>query len=359
MRRVSVYLVLLLGLSCTRKPGVIHVAADDARIRYAGRINFTNPLVPEIYWSGTAISVRFSGDTLRTVLKDEHGWNYFNVAIDGDSLHYIHPDTTKTGYVIAAGLDPGEHTVSLIKRNEYDKGKTYFYGFEVSNGQILDPPAGSGRIIEFIGNSITAGYAIEDTSGGDSPDTTNTNNFPTYAAITARHFNADLYCTAKSGIGILVSWFPTIMPEVFDRLDPLDSTSTWDFGKARPDLVVINLFQNDAWLVNLPDHPSFKQRFGSNAPSSESIISAYHHFVAHVRSVYPDTPIICALGSMDATQEESPWPGYINEAVRRLGDPNASTLFFPYMNKPGHPRVADNRKMADQLITYIEKRYGW
>jgi hypothetical protein len=39
--------------------------------------------------------------------------------------------------------------------------------------------------MEFYGNSITAGYAIEDFSGNDQPDSTYTNNYLSYAAITA------------------------------------------------------------------------------------------------------------------------------------------------------------------------------
>ena len=53
-----------------------------------------------------------------------------------------------------------------------------------------------------------------------------------------------------------VSWDPLIMPEIYDRLVPTDSTSKWDFSLYRPDIVVVNLFQNDSWLVHLSDHPA-------------------------------------------------------------------------------------------------------
>ena len=65
----------------------------------------------------------------------------------------------------------------------------------------------------------------------DSPNGYYENNYDAYAAITARHFNAQYHCTSKSGIGIMVSWFPLIMPEMYNRLDPTDSTSKWDFSK--------------------------------------------------------------------------------------------------------------------------------
>ena len=46
-----------------------------------------------------------------------------------------------------------------------------------------------------------------------------------------------------------VSWDSLIMPEIYDRLVPTDSKSKWDFSLYRPDIVVVNLFQNDSWLV--------------------------------------------------------------------------------------------------------------
>jgi hypothetical protein len=227
------------------------------------------------------------------------------------------------------------------------------------NGELLEPPSRNEKIIEFFGNSITAGYAIEDLTGGDSPDSIFTNNYNTYGAITARHFDADYIGTVKGGIGIMISWFPLIMPEMYDRLDPDDPTSKWDFSLITPDLVVVNLFQNDSWLIHMPDELSYKQRFGDNPPDDEKIISSYANFIKKLRNVYPNTPIICALGSMDATREGSPWPGYVNKAVENLDEENIYTLFFPFINKDGHPRVDDNKKMADQLIAFIEQNFGW
>jgi len=353
------FVVFLFVSGCHKSGKLIIIHADNNLIRYTGRINFENEKIPEIYWPGTQIEVKFEGEELKVKLKDEKGENYFNVVIDDDSLRYIKLDTLERLYALAKGLPSGPHTIQLIKRTEWDLGKTWFYGFEITNGSILEPPAVNDRIIEFFGNSITAGYAIEDLTGGDSPDSIYTNNYNTYGAITARHFNADYYGTLRSGIGIMISWFPLIMPELYDRLDPTDPESKWDFKKMQPDLVVINLFQNDSWLVNMPDEPTFKERFGEDPPGEEKIISSYTDFIGKLRVVYPDTPIICALGSMDATREGAPWPGYVTDAVKRLEDVNMYTLFFPFTDKPGHPRVDDNQEMAEQLITFIEENINW
>ena len=76
------------------------------------------------------------------------------------------------------------------------------------------------------------------------------------------NFDAEYQCICKSGIGITISWDPLIMPEMYNRLIPTDSNSKWDFSLYQPDVVVINLLQNDTWLVNLPEYVEFKKRFG-------------------------------------------------------------------------------------------------
>jgi hypothetical protein len=355
-------LFMILVWSCltndrTRTFTVKHYKSNDEKIAITGRVLEGDSVT--MFWPATSVKVRFRGTVLKAQLRDEYGKNYFNIVIDGDSIRHIRLDSVKQFYTLANGLPDGEHTVELIKRTEWDKGKSWFYGMQVMDGELIKLPAPNKRVIEFYGNSITAGYAIDDNTGGDSPDSTFTNNYYTYAAITARHFNADYYATVRSGIGITVSWFPLVMPELYNRLDPADSLSRWDFTKVTPQVVVINLLQNDSWLVNRPDHPSFAQRFGHKAPSTNEIKKAYSDFVRMIRKEYPAAHIICALGSMDATRKGSPWPGYLRDAVRGLNDKNVHALVFPYTGKNGHPRRADNEVMARQLIEYIEKNISW
>jgi len=357
--RLFCFVSVLIIPGCFQSDSIIQIYADSEFIQYTGRINFSDPSVPEIYWPGSQVEMKFSGEELKVQLKDEKGENYFNIVIDNDSIRYIKLDSVLRYYTLVKGLPEGEHTIQLIKRTEWDKGKTQVFGFELTNGKLLDPDPGSGRVIEFFGNSITAGYAIEDLSGGDSPDSILSNNYNTYAAITARHFDADYYATVFSGIGIMVSWFPLIMPELYDRLDPTVPESKWDFTKVRPDIVVVNLLQNDSWLVHMHDHSSFIQRFGSEAPDDDQITTAYANFISDLRKVYPDTQIICALGSMDATQKESKWPGIVEGAVKSLNDDKLFFLFFDYIDKPGHPRVSDNKLMSQRLIEFIEDNIDW
>jgi hypothetical protein len=335
------------------------VPFNDQSILYEGRINYLFDAA-ELSWPGTSATINFEGTSVSATFQDLDTANYYNVIVDNQVVSKIHTEKEKKSYVLASGLSEGKHQVQLFKRTEWDKGKTFFYGFELPDGvKLLPPPAPKKRKIEFYGNSITCGYANEDSEGKDRWFGYFQNNYLTYAAITARHFDAQYYNNSKSGIGILVSWFPSIMPDIYDRTDPTDSTSKWDFSKYTPDIVVINLFQNDSWLVNMPQSENFRHQFGTKAPSESDVIAAYKRFVSTIRSKYPNASIICALGSMDATRKGSAWPGYIQTAVAQLNDKKIYTHFFAYKGASGHPVVSEHKVMADDLIDFIEKNIKW
>ena len=353
------FLVLVLLISCSDKNKRI-VSASNAAIEYSGRTNRSSEESVRLNWPGSSIRINFEGASIAALLQDESGDNYYNVILDNDSLFILRPQTIKQYQVLASNLSKGPHTIEIFRRTEWNKGSTNFYGFKINaNAKLLAKSPPKKRKIEFYGDSITAGFAVEDTSGKDLYDSIYTNNYASYAAITARHFEADYQCVCKSGIGVTVSWDPLIMPELYDRLIPTDSNSKWDFSLYRPDVVVVNLFQNDSWLVNIPEHPEFIKRFGDEKPDEFFIISAYQEFIAGLRTHYPAANIICTLGSMDATKDGSLWPGYVQKAVASLKDKNVYTHFMPYEESTAHPNVQQQKNMANSLIEFIEKTIEW
>lgn len=334
------------------------VSFNDKHISYEGRIPFIADAA-ELMWPGTSVTINFKGTGISGIFKDQDTSNYYNVIIDKDSIYKIKFDTVKETVPLVSGLPYGKHSLQLFKRTEWDKGKTWFYGLVTdSDTRLLRPDKPLKRKIEFFGNSITCGYAINDVQKDNSSGYYE-NNYDSYAAITARHYHAQYHCTAKSGIGIMVSWFPLIMPEMYNRLDPTDATSRWDFSKYTPDLVVINLLQNDSWIIKMPDNPQFKKRFGTTPPNEAQIVNAYKNFVQTIRNTYPKASIICMLGNMDITKEGSPWPGHVQKAVNEMRDKKILTYFSPYKNTPGHPKVREQKAMAEDLIKFIDEHIRW
>jgi Carbohydrate esterase 2 N-terminal/GDSL-like Lipase/Acylhydrolase family len=358
LRSVLLFLTLWL-FSITAFAQTKLISCNHKAIRYQGRISKLGDVV-EMSWSGSSATIYFKGTGISAILQDMDTANYYNVIIDDKNIFKIHTEPVKKTYVLAKGLPNKKHKVQLFKRTEWFMGKTLLYGFEtLQSASILMPPPASKRKIEFYGNSITCGYGIEDSSSNDSGKGYFENNYLTYAAITARYFNAQYSCIARSGIGIMISWDPLIMPEMYDRLDAADSNSQWDFNKYRPDVVVVDLFQNDSWLINMPGHQEFKHRFGNTAPGKDFIIGAYKTFIKKLRAKYPAANIICTLGNMDASISGSPWPGYVQEAVEQLKDIKINTHFFKFKNTPGHPKISEQKEMAESLIDFIEKKIKW
>lgn len=328
---------------------------NDRHIHYMGRVAMRDSAA-ELSWSANAVKINFSGTGVSATLSDERSDNNYNVIVDDSVISVLHPEKEKKTYVLASGLKNGKHSLELFKRTEWAMGKTWLYALTLNKGgKILPAPPTLKRKIEFYGNSITCGYADIDTTGQDRGTSQYEDGYISYAAITARHYNAEFYSISKSGIGVTVSWFPLIMPEMYDRLDATDAATKWDFSKYTPDVVVINLFQNDAWITKMTDNEQFKARFGTTPPTPEFISNAYQSFVKNIRSKYPKAKIICILGSMDATKTGSPWPIYINRAVDGLHDKNIYTHFIPYKNTNGHPNAKEQQAMADDLIAFIDE----
>lgn len=350
-------LIILTG-SCTSSKILSSIKPSNKNIKPEGRILIKKKGPAEIYWPGSGFSIKFKGTELEAILKDERGYNYFNVIIDDSLSHYIRINKTKSKHIIATNLSDTIHKIKLLKRADWFRGKTWLYEFQFSPGAKIYADKTNKRRIEFYGNSITVGAAVEG-KGPDNGDSIFTNNFYSYAYITAKHFKAEYSCIASSGIGLMASAGNLIMPDIYDRLNPDDSLSKWDFSKKKPDIVVINLFQNDSWIVHSPDFIQFKRRFGTNPPTEEFIINSYKNFVQSIRSHYPNAYIICTLGSMDAVKPGSPWSGYIEKAVTQINDNKIFTHFFEYLNKTTHPKITDQQKMADDLINFISENIYW
>ncbi len=357
--RTKYFILFVISLAFARVSAQTAViTSHDPHIRYTGRINMLDEAA-ELSWSASSAKINFYGTGVKATIKDERGDNYFNVIVDGKVISVLHPDSVQKEYILSSGLPAANHTLELFKRTEWAMGKTWLYHFTLEKGYALPATPIRKRKMEFFGNSITCGYADIDSTGKDRGTSPYENGYLSYATITAQHFNAEFNLTARSGIGILVSWAPLIMPEMYDRLDATDSESKWDFSKYTPDVVVINLFQNDAWITKLPTNDQFKARFGTTAPTDDQIVKAYREFVKTIRGKYPKAQIICVLGNMDAVKDGAPWPGYVEKAVKELGDKNIFSHIFAYKNTPGHPNIKEQQAMADELIAFIDQHIKW
>jgi hypothetical protein len=336
------------------------VQPKDRHLQYTGRIDFADPDAPVVSWPNTSIALNFKGTSVAVTLNDHDGKNFFNAFVDGDLNHpvIIQAQQGEHTYPVVDHLPAGKHSVLITKRTEGGEGSTIFNNVLLSpHATLLDPSPRPKHRMEVFGDSITSGM------GDESPDTDvddrlrDKNSFMSYAAITARNLDAELHMTSQSGIGIMVSWFDFTMPQFYDQLSAVGNNDTqWDFSSWTPEVVVINLFQNDSWLTD-------RDKKLLPLPTDEQRIQAYIDFVTTIRGKYPQAFIICALGSMDATREGSKWPGYIESAVARMKnekhDEKLATIFFPFTGYGQHPRVHHQQDNAALLTAFIKSKMNW
>jgi hypothetical protein len=360
MKRIFIIVLIFLSVltSCKQNNSLI-IDFSNSAIEYSGRIDTVSLQAAQISWSGSSVKLNFEGKSVHAMFSDENGENYYNIFIDNKLSSVLKLDTIKRYYELASNLKKGKHSVEIFKRTEWGNGLSNFYGFKIDNGEILPKSIAKKRKMEFFGNSVSAGFAIEDFSGRDLYDSIYTNNYKSYTALTARHYDAKYHCICKSGIGVTISWDSLIMPEIYDKLIPTDSSSFWDFSNYSPDIVVVNLFQNDSWLVKLPNHEEYIKRFNKTPPTDNQLINAYQNFIQNLRNQYPKANIICTLGSMDAAKKDSKWIKYIKTAVDKLKDDKIYTHIMPYIKSNAHPSVEDNKIMSKDLINFIDNHIDW
>lgn len=338
------------------------IAPDDDRILYTGRVDFTDPKTPYLSWPGTSIQANFSGNKLVITMDDDRGKNYYNVIIDGQDQypHVLELKEGGTEYDLSHALfgsSQKQHSLEIFKRTDGRDGGSYFLGLQLAEGKTLgEKPERPVRKIAFFGDSITSGMGNEAPDNGSDKNGAEKNHYLSYAAITARDLDAEFHTVSASGIGFMVSWPDYVMPQVYDQTNGVENNdSKWDFNQWQPDVVVVNIGQNDSWLVN------DKKRL-SSTPARSDIVQAYKEFIVSLRKVYPSARFVSVLGSMDATASDL-WPNMINEALTEINkmdrEANISLVLFDYTGYSAHPKVPQHINNAEKLTQHIKEIMSW
>ncbi|WP_086664722.1 SGNH/GDSL hydrolase family protein [Lentzea kentuckyensis] len=259
IRTTAVVLVAaLLGAPVAQAaPGVLDQAHTAGRVTKSGQYTW-----PGVYFEG-----RFRGTSVGISLNDST--NYYDVQIDGRTVATLTKSGRTTYWV--RGLSNAEHRVRLVKRSESPWAAGEFGGFV---GTVLPKPAARARQIEFIGDSLTAGYGnlstTRDCSANGGVDR-NTNTDLSFGALTSRALNADYQVNAISGRGMVRNYGggdPGVSYRTFyDRALLNVEGDVWQNpGNWRPQLVVVGLGTNDFSTALKP---------GEQWPDTASLVTAY------------------------------------------------------------------------------------
>ncbi len=323
--------------------------ADDSRFRYEGRFDFAQPAAPAVVWQGSRIAIDFEG-TAATLLFDwAEGQNFFDLTVDGATAVLAVNDASTTRFALPADLGPGRHRLTLFKRSEASAGHARFRGLELPLGAHAWVPAAPNYKLrlQFFGDSITAGACNEDPGEDQWENRATHNNAKSYAAFTAAAFAADYRNIAVSGIGIAAGYYPELIGAVWDRLYPTARSPRADLGTWTPDVVCINYGENDGSFTTLN-----KQPFPSAA-----FTKGYLALVHAIRSAYPHAHIVLLRGGMYNGAKNEALRRAWESAVQQLEAKDAAVHHYVFQHWSGpHPRVADDRALADELIAWLQQQ---
>lgn len=343
--------------------GVAPVVA--AGVRWIGRVDVSDAAAIKFAWSGTGFVGKLSGSEVSVRLRtDGAGDVFFQPVIDGKPGTRFSVGATEKTVSLATGLAAGEHEIALVRETEGKGfGTTVFLGFAA--GTPAAPPTFSGRLIEVVGDSISAGFGNlgseqhpnygPDPNGGCDFTTETESAYSSYAQIAARALGADASVLAGSGWGAYsdnIGNTKNVMSALFDYTLGQRATPTWSFA-AQPQAVVMNLGTNDSSAMNL---------------TADKFQPAYAAFASKVREKYPDALLLFAVGSMLGNAEHQTAITLLNavaEARAAQGDTKVKVLDLGAQDAlkgtgcAWHPNVAEHERMGGLLVKELKSSLGW
>lgn len=321
-------------------------AADpaDGLLQYSGRIDFSKPDQPVFIWQGSSVSGRFEGERLALEFDDVAGEAWFELRID-DRPQVL--DARARHFELSAPSGSAAHSFTLTKRSEADAGHARLAAVNARLVPPAAPPKPAALRLLFLGDSITAGACNED-GAEDQWETRATHNaLLSYAALTADALQAEYRNISVSGMGISTGYVPITALETWNRLYPRsDVPASLDDGW-QPDLVFINLGEND---------DSFTRKQALPFPSDYT--ERYVQLVRDMRRHYPLAQFVILRGGMfGGAQSErlrAPWQEVVTTLQKE--DEKVSSFAFAHWT-PHHPRVTDHQAMAAELTAWLRSQH--
>ena len=347
-------------------------AADGQHVKMLGRTHTEDGILwlahsasgVEFTMTGTSASVTLAADNM---CGQEAKRPRFAAYVNGERVVDEMLSQSMQSLEIFTYDAEQEVTVTLIKLSEAAESTCGIVGIDVTSVGDIAPTAGKALRIEFIGDSITCGYGVDDEDRDHHFATSTEDATKAYAYKTAQLLDADYSLVSYSGNGI-VSGYTTQGNQVKAQRVPMFyeefarsagsyngysvSSTPWDFTRFVPDVVVINLGTNDASYT------------GNDKDLQQEYTDAYAEFLKKVRRDNPDAQIICALGVMGDTLYKAMCAA-VEKYTAETGDEKVSTLRLTAQdgNKNGyaadwHPTAASHDVAASETAEMIKSVLG-
>ena len=286
------------------------------------------------------------------------------VFVNGERAADVLLDEDMQSFVLIDSDKAVDAQIRIIKVSEAAKSVMGIVSLSADEGAVFSKTEKKQLNIEFIGDSITCGYGVDDEVIEHSFSTATEDCTKAYAYKTAQALGAEYSLFSYSGWGVVSGWTETgersahmLIPDYYDTVGFCEAPFSgqkmqdfpWDTESFGADIVVINLGTND------------ESYCGTDEARRAEFTEGYVKFLGMVRAHNPKAHIICALGIMG----DAMYP-CVELACRdyseKTGDKNVSAFrFVPQDGEADgfavdwHPTEKTNDKAAKALCQYIEQ----
>lgn len=347
--------------------------ADNAHVKPIGRTYLDKDNVRwlvqsasgiEFVTTGTSLSITLAGDNTAGG-SDLGSMARYAIYVNGERVIDKMMDAPEKEEKVP--LSDGENIVTVLKLSESANSIMGISKMSVIDTKDVFPTPESSLKIEFIGDSITCGYGVDDENRDHHFSTMTEDATKAYAYKTAELLGADYSLVSYSGHGIISAYTGDgsintsgLVPGIYTQLGKTWNASNavnvneikWDFKDFVPDVVVINLGTNDSSYVR------------GDAAKARAYSDEYKVFLELIRKKNPDAHIVCTLGLMGAdlypaietaVSEYSAESGDKNVSCFKLGQIRGDEGYAADWHPTEASQTRASREMALYLISVIEE----
>lgn len=331
---IPTILLTLMTFTSSSRAAANDIAPTNQNIHYVGRWDTSSNATYTSYWPGAYFTTRFTGTRVAIKLSAPV---QFYASIDGGAETFYKGNSGSVN-LTPKPLARGVHSLQVAAYSESDE--IAFQGLILDAGATTIASPQSSQLIEFIGDSITAGTTASKHALSD------------YAWLIGERLQVRHTQIAQPGICLVNnvsfgSYNAVGMSQQFFKMQTVydSKQSDWDFTGYQANVVVINLGANDA------DH---------NVPDAEFQIY-YTTFLQNVRASYPHAMIL-ALGPFDERKAAATQVAV--QTVNAAGDNNVRYIdttgwvSASDTNDGVHPSDAGHVKIANLLGPIIAPLVG-
>ncbi len=336
---------------------------DKYTVRPIGRSSYEGG-VRYLSYSGSGVEFTCKGEYVTIKLIDDSQGRYLQnhkarYAIYKNGVIVAEDILTESERICTVALDgyDSESVIKILKLSEAQYSAMGIGEICVYGKKRIEPTAEKDLKIEFIGDSITCGYGIDEINDNGYFTTATENFTKTYAYLTAENLGADYSTVCFSGYGVYSGYTTSgkinskdIVPLYYDKACYLygGREIMWDFRESDNDIVVINLGTNDASYC------------AKSVSARQEFTNRYEDFIKQVRFCNPDAYILCILGDMNNSLYSCIEQAVYNYSVSASDYRVLATTIEYKMGENdivinGHPGYMSNLYAANELTAKIRE----